>query len=244
MDRIYPMFPPHKMRIELFFGAGGSFFDLPKPKYGILNDFDDDVTNLFLVIMENRKHLVNLLRQVPISSSMLNHWKEVHEADRFYKAVRFLFLSNFTYLGKGNTLKLELGHPKEQIISQIESVFHQLSNMRICTYDFREVLPKVTFSKNVCRRDEAFMFLDPVYLDTENVYRVPKWIEKDTLDCLDLMVNEGIKSMMCEFNHPFVMKEAQTRNLIITPLKHRHSIKAKRQEIIITNYPIPVQLFN
>lgn len=53
-DRIYQQFPPHKMRIELFFGAGGAFFNMPKAKYNILNDYDDDVTNLYELLIADR----------------------------------------------------------------------------------------------------------------------------------------------------------------------------------------------
>ena len=50
-------FPKHRMRIELFFGAGGSFFYLPEPKYAIVNDLDDDVTNLYLTIQNHLERL-------------------------------------------------------------------------------------------------------------------------------------------------------------------------------------------
>ena len=45
--KIIPYFPPHKIYIEPFFGAGGMFFNKPKAKYNIVNDLDSDVFNLF-----------------------------------------------------------------------------------------------------------------------------------------------------------------------------------------------------
>ena len=33
MDKLLPLFPPHKIYIEPFFGAGGVFFNKPKAKY-------------------------------------------------------------------------------------------------------------------------------------------------------------------------------------------------------------------
>lgn len=38
--KIIPYFPPHKIYIEPFFGAGGMFFNKPKAKYNIVNDLD------------------------------------------------------------------------------------------------------------------------------------------------------------------------------------------------------------
>ena len=44
---IQKYFPPHKIYIEPFFGAGGMFFNKHKAKYNIVNDLDSDVFNLF-----------------------------------------------------------------------------------------------------------------------------------------------------------------------------------------------------
>ena len=50
-------FPPHKIYIEPFFGAGGMFFNKPKAKYNIVNDLDSDVFNLFDVVMNQKEEL-------------------------------------------------------------------------------------------------------------------------------------------------------------------------------------------
>ena len=113
-------FPPHKMRIELFFGAGGSYFYLPKPQYAIVNDLDDDVTNLYIVIQNNIVELKNLIEITPISMSLLEYWKKNIEIDPIRKAVRFLFLSNFTYMGKGDTLRIGLDNAKNSLLNNLD----------------------------------------------------------------------------------------------------------------------------
>ena len=52
---IQKYFPPHKIYIEPFFGAGGMFFNKPKAKYNIVNDLDSDVFNLFQVVMNEKE---------------------------------------------------------------------------------------------------------------------------------------------------------------------------------------------
>ena len=42
---IQKYFPPHKIYIEPFFGAGGMFFNKPKAKYNIVNDLDSDAVS-------------------------------------------------------------------------------------------------------------------------------------------------------------------------------------------------------
>ncbi len=238
IKEISKYFPNHRMRIELFFGAGGSFFNLPKPKYSIINDLDDDVSNLYLVIQNQKEKLRHEIEILPISETLIKYWKKNQEQDPIKKAIRFLLLSNFTYLGKGDTLRLGLDNSKKSILKNLDQTFEELKNCKITNRDFREVLPSISFTKGLNDKENCFMFLDPCYLDTEMTYRVPKWTEKDMIDCLELMVNCGIKCGMSEFNHPLVIAEAKKRGLNIITIGERSNIKNKRVEIYITNYSL------
>ena len=229
-------FPKHRMRIELFFGAGGSFFYLPEPKYAIINDLDDDVTNLYIQIQNDVERLRHEIEIVPISESLINYWKKKTETDPIKKAVRFLVLSNFTYMGKGDTLRAGLDNSKESILKNLTFTFQRLKNVKIMNRDFREVFPSISFTKGLNDKENCFVYLDPIYLDTEHHYRVPKWTKNDTIDCLEIMTNCGIKSAMSEFDHPFVIGEAKKRGLNIFRICDRANIKNRRTEILITNY--------
>ena len=237
-------FPKHRMRIELFFGAGGSYFYLPEPKYSVVNDLDDDVTNLYLVIQNRSDELIKAIEEMPMSESLLKYWKKNTETDPIRKALRFLLISNMTYMGKGDTFSFALSNIKQTTIDAIPATFKKLRNVKIMNCDFREVLPKITFSPKLNDKKDCFLYLDPVYLDTNHNYRVPDWKEKDTIDCLDIMVNCGIKSAMSEFDHPFVVSEAIKRNLNIIYLKERANIKNRRTEILITNYQVSQASFD
>ncbi|WP_395974217.1 DNA adenine methylase [Chryseobacterium cucumeris] len=229
-------FPSHRMRIELFFGAGGSYFYLPKPKYAIVNDLDDDVFNLYMVIKNNLEEFRQEIQIVPITESLLKYWKQNEEIDPVKKAVRFIFLSNFSYMGKGDTLRLGLDNAKVSILKNLNATFEALENVKIMNRDFRDVLSKISFTKGLNDKDKCFVYLDPVYLDTEHFYRVPNWKNEDSLDCLEIVANCGIKSAMSEFDHPFIITEAKRLNLNIIPIKSRANIKNRRTEILITNY--------
>lgn len=237
-SKLQPLFPEHRMRIELFFGAGGAYFSMPQPKYSILNDLDDDVFNLYMVLLEKRDELEYHIRLMPISQSLVTYWKKNRESDPVKKAVRFLLLSNFTYLGKGDTLRFGLDNAKKSLLKNIDFTLEYLQNCKLMNCDFRQVLPKISFTKGLNDKENAFVYFDPVYLDTDHYYRVPNWTKNDTLDCLDLMVNCGIKSAMSEFSHPFVTAAARERNLIITEICERANIKNRKTEILITNYEI------
>lgn len=236
--KLHEYFPAHRMRIELFFGAGGSFFYLPKPQYSVLNDLDDDIANLYLIVQNDRERLVTEIENLPLSESLIKYWKKNKETDPMKKAVRFLLLSNFTYLGKGDTLRVGLDNAKYTLLDSIEPTFKFLGNSKILNRDFRDVLSRISFSKGLNDKEKAFVYLDPIYHGTEYNYKVPKWSEKDTTDCLDIVSNCGIKSAMSEFDHPFVLEQSKERNLNIIYLGERSNIKNKRMEILITNYSI------
>jgi|SRR5438105_8324421 len=96
---IQKYFPPHRLYVEPFFGAGGMFFNKPKAKYNILNDLDSDVFNLFQVVSNHKEELERMVYEMPIHSDLLQYWKDNTETEPIRKALRFLFLSNFTFMG-------------------------------------------------------------------------------------------------------------------------------------------------
>jgi DNA adenine methylase len=235
---LHKYFPNHKMRVELFFGAGGSYFYLPKPKYAILNDLDDDVYNLYSVVLNQKDELIHQIQIMPITESLVKYWTKKIELDPLKKAIRFLLLSNFTYLGKGNTLRFGLENVKKNIIKNIEPTFLWLQDVTLMNNDFREVISKINFSKDLLTKEETFIYLDPIYLDTTHHYKVPKWTIKETEDCFKIMANSGIPSAMSEFDNPKVLKLATSYKMNVIYLKERNNIKNRRTEILITNYSI------
>ncbi|CAM4176598.1 MULTISPECIES: hypothetical protein [Flavobacterium] len=241
-EHLYSYFPEHKMRIELFFGAGGSYFYLPEPKYSILNDLDDDVTNLYHVIKTDRKEFEKEILMMPITQNLIKYWKNNQESDPIKKALRFILLSNFTYLGKGDTLRLGLDNTKRVLIKNIEPTFLKLQNTKITNDDFRNVIPKISFSKKLLTKKQSFVYLDPVYLDTEHYYKVPKWTETDTLDCFKIMQNSGINCAMSEFDNEMILDFASDFKMKVNYLKNRTNIRNRRNEILITNYNNTPQL--
>jgi DNA adenine methylase len=224
------------MRIELFFGAGGSFFYLPPPKYAILNDLDDDVYNLYKIILDQKDELIQQIKLMPITQSLIKDWKKNIVLDPMTKAIRFLLLSNFTYLGKGDTLRFGLENVKKNLIKNIEPTFLKLQNATLMNSDFRNVVEKINFSETLLKKSEAFIYMDPVYLGTEHYYKVPKWTAHDTEDCFKIMANSGIPSAMSEFDHKTVLDLARDYKMNVIYLGKRRNIKNIRQELLITNY--------
>lgn len=242
VDNIYPLFPQHDCRITMFFGAGGEFFNTPRAKYNVINDLDKDVFNLYKVVIEKPDELIETLTYTPVSATLLDYWKQNVPDDEILKAVRFLLISNFTYLSKGDTIKYGVGREKEAILKRIKKCRLRLGDARIMSEDFRNVLSKISFSERVLPKRRAFIYMDPIYLDTTHNYKVPNWDKTDTEDLFKIASECGIRCAISEFDHPFVIECARKYQMLVTFISNRRNIKNRRNEVLITNYE-PFDLF-
>ncbi len=233
-QKIYSHFPEHDLFIDLFFGAGGMFFTKPTAKYNIVNDLDDDVYNLYQVIRERPQELIQAWNATPIHSLQFLAWRKKRETDPIYKAVRFLVLSNFSYMGKGETLRLGFGGNKPDITEPVRLIQQSFSNTKFTNYDFRTILNKISLRKQ-SEKDRAFIYADPPYLGTDNNY-ISGFTQQDSHDLFDMLTGSGIRWAMSEFDHPFIMQTARDRGLNIIEIGERHNLKNRRTEFLITNF--------
>lgn len=238
-------FPPHKIYVSPFFGAGGMYFNKPKAQYNIVNDIDSDVFNLFQVVMNRKEELEQAFDLMPIHVDLLNFWKKNRETDPIKKALRFLFLSNFTYLGKMDTLVYKVvANPKKLFTENIARTFDLLQNVRFNNCDFRKFFKNLSFTekdfgKPSTQRIDTLVYNDGPYLGTTATYDSPKWCEQDIIDLLDINQQIGCKFAYSEFDHPFILQQAKERNLNVICIGERQTIKNRRTEILLTNYEIP-----
>ena len=89
-DKLYLQFPQHKTYIELFFGAGGMFFNKPLASNNICNDIDCDVFNFWNEVKFNRDALLKELEQLPIHDEIWKAYKKQKPLNNTIKS-RFVF---------------------------------------------------------------------------------------------------------------------------------------------------------
>lgn len=237
-EKIIPYFPEHKIYIEPFFGAGGMFFNKPKAKYNFLNDLDNDVFNLFMQVKNNRLALHQTIEAMPIHQTLMKHWKKSKEQDPLWQAVRFLFISNFTYLSKGYNIKFTADNSKQILLDRIEPTFKYMSDAKFMCVDFREVLKQISFQDKaqLCTRGDSFIYSDPPYRNTDGWYTHSKNTDQDIIDHFDMLQGSNIRFAMSEFNDEFIMSQAKDRGLNIIEIGERRNLKNRRTEILVTNY--------
>lgn len=239
--KIIPYFPAHRSFVDMFFGSGSILFAKPRVQYNFCNDLDNNVYNLFQVVKNRKDELVDYIIKTPIHQTLFKEWVKNEETDELWKAVRFLFLSNFSVLGKSDTLIFRQVNSKKTLLKEIDKGFENIQDIQFMNVDFRKVINQINFIQDG-RNDESttFIYADPPYLGTTSNYNLP-WTKNDTQDLIEICKTTDIKMAISEFNNPEVMEMAEGLNII--PIAERQTLKNRNTEILITNYENEVTLF-
>lgn len=242
-ERVQMYFPKHRNYVEMFFGAGGMFFNKPCALHNVCNDLDDDVYNLFYVVKNRKQELIESFTRTPIHQTLFKEWVNKKETDEIWKAIRFLILSNFSLLGKSDTLSFSQSHTKKVLLDAVEETFIRIKDVRFMNTDFRKVIPQLAFRDNrPNQRDFTFIYADPPYLGTTNNYNLPKWTISDAYDLFSICKDTDLKMAISEFDRPEILE--MTEGLNIYYIGERKNLKNRRTEILITNYAKPKTLFD
>tara|TARA_R110000824_G_scaffold395070_6_gene595410 strand:+ start:11106 stop:11879 length:774 start_codon:yes stop_codon:yes gene_type:complete len=236
-QQIQTFFPEHKIYIEPFFGAGGMFFNKPKAKYNIVNDLDSDVFNLFQVVMDQKEELEKAFYLMPIHSDLLEYWKKHKETDPIKKALRFLLMSNFGYMGKPDSIHFIDRPNKKRFFNVINECFNFLNkkDIKFNNKNFDVFLNSIIPIKDKSKRKNIFIYSDPPYLQTDDNYE-NSFTKADSLELFEALEKTGCKWAMSEFNNPFILEQAKQRGLNVHFLGSRQNLKNRRTEILVTNY--------
>jgi len=234
-NKIESHFPKHTVYIEPFFGAGGMFFNKKhKAKYNILNDLDEDVFNLWKVLIDNKDELVKQIELFPVHNALFQFWKTNKETDPMRKALRFLFLSNFSLYGKMDTMKLCSENSKEIILSNIENDYINLSDCRFSNKDAIDFLKSIAL-QTITEEQNALIYCDPPYLGTGNNYS-DSYGEDDLNNLIEYLKTKQWNFVISEFKSDRILNIASSHGLHVTEIGERKSIKNRSNEIIMTNY--------
>jgi DNA adenine methylase len=236
--KLLPYFPPHDIYIEPFFGAGGMFFNKPRAKHNFLNDNDDEVFNLYMVVLEERERLKFELSRMPVHQSLWRHWKTNIPEDRVLKAVRFLFYSNFGYMGKPETMDMGKSVQFSYLIGEVDSF--ALDGCAFGCSDFEAFVRSISFD---LENKASFIYADPPYLNQVHNYQEgDAWNESELARLFDVLEWRGCKFAVSEFDNPIVIQMAKDRGLQVHIIGERQNMKNRRVEILITNYEPSRQL--
>jgi len=239
-SEIQKYFPPHKIYIEPFFGAGGMFFNKQRVNNNLLNDIDSEVFNLWIVVNERQNDLNEFMCNTPYHQDIVNYWNTKKEEDCIKKAARFLYLTNFVFMGKGTTLKINASKNEFNLTLNEKLKFcnKMLIDCQFSNLDFRKFIRSINFGQDGRNAEkETFIYADPPYLGTKDNYS-NSFTESDCMDLLDCLQATKCKFAMSEFDNPFILEQAKERGLNVIIIGERQNLKNRRTEILITNYEV------
>ena len=237
-------FPKHDIYIEGFFGAGGLFFNKELAKKSILNDLDDKVFNLYQVVLNHKEEFKQQIEDLLLHGSLFEYWKKNKEQDPIKKAVRFIFLSNFSFMGKMDCFSLKCNtsfHNKENIINMLDQTYNKLKKCYFHNKDIVKFLNALPLKGKLNKyKDKSFIYLDPPYIETSNNYNQDKFTKEKFIEMLETVINMNVKFAISEFNNQFVIDECKLRelNIINVCTRINQQNKSNVEELLITNYDV------
>jgi DNA adenine methylase len=250
------------------------FFNKPLAKKNFLNDNCKPLIELFETAINKGEELAEYLEHSPYSQRLFNHFRDtppdtcefmknddvskefsfedivnaVMKNDDIVRAIRFLYLSNYSFLGGGETMRIETGNNKQILLKNLKEFLGSdyIKNTTFTSHDFRKFFD-VMHIRNESQKQRSFLYSDPPYFKTENMYgenfEEVKWKEQDVLDLFEANIKSEVKFAISEFNHPFILETAKKHNLNIIEIGERHNLGNRKTEILITNYEC-VDLFS
>lgn len=231
---ILQYFPEHDLYVEPFFGAGGMFFSKPKAKHNIVNDYDSEVYNLFRVVVDRMDELLSFWDIMPLHEDLWKFWKKNPEGDPIRKAARFLFFSNFSFMGRMTTMLFQRSNAHQLVADRVRSVQLQLKGVQFMNCDFRQVLTRISYRDQVGKA-KTFIYCDPPYLATKGG-NYDEFSLKDSTDLFDCLVASGCRFAVSEFDHPDILRLAAERGLRVIEIGERQNMKNRKMEVLIINY--------
>lgn len=260
LDVISPLIPKKiSTYVEPFVGGGAVLFEL-KPKKAIINDYNEELINVYQTIKNFPEQLLLLLEEHTTNNNE-EYFYKIRALDReeayedmtdVERAARIIYLNKTCYnglfrvnqAGQFNTPYGRYKNPNivnRPVINGM-SIYFNNNDIRIMDGDYKQALKGL--------RKGAFVYFDPPYLPisssssftgyTEGGFNLDKQIElKEQCDKLH---KKGIKFLLSNSDHKIIRDLYNSNGYIIETVKARRAINSKGNkrgeinEVLVRNY--------
>ncbi len=241
---IISYFPVHNVYCEVFGGAGHILFTKSKSPVEVYNDLDDNLTNLFIQIRDNKDKLLNLLENnTPVSRALfqkyLKTYQEGMEIDRAFKYFYVLNLS-FNSDIKGKSFRIT------KTRSESHRYFFKVDLIKLCSDRLKDiVIENVDFRRLIRLYDspDTLFYLDPPYYDKERYYTF-NFSETDHKDLADILQNIRGKAILSYYESLPLSYYKDWYQVSKRVVKHSDKLnKSRTDEVLLMNFKPLVQSF-
>lgn len=241
--------------IEPFIGGGAVLFHL-QPKKAIINDFNDELINVYKVIKNNVDELIEDLAQHKNEEEYyynirsLDRQEDFGDMDDIKRASRVIYLNKTCYnglyrvnnSGEFNTPFGRYKNPNiinEPILRAVHNYLNE-NDVQLNSGDYSLILQDLP--KN------SFVYLDPPYhplTESSNFtgYVQGGWNEADQIrlrETCDMLTKNKIKFLLSNSCTPFIKEQYQNYNIqVVQASRAINSVAAGRgnvDEVLISNY--------
>jgi len=240
---------------EPFIGGGALFFHL-EPKKAIINDYNDELINVYKVIKNNLEELLNDLRKHENNPEYFYQIRGIdrqplfEELTNIQRASRVIYLNKTCFnglyrvnsLGEFNSPFGRYVHPNivNEPVLRAVSKYLNSSDITILNGDYEKVLNAVT--------SDTFVYLDPPYhpiSESSNFtgYVQGGWTERHQIrlkKACDDLDKKGVKFLLSNSSAPFIKElYSEYKTHSINANRSINSVGEKRgqiEELLIKNY--------
>jgi DNA adenine methylase len=167
LKTLLPLIPAHRNYVEVFAGSAKLLFAKEPSPLEVLNDVNGDLINFFRVAKHRPAELAERFEQECVHAGRFRELRaEVPPNDEIDRALRFAYLSWYSFSGKGehfaraSAMYPRIKRPLDTIRSLLEQTSARLARVLIEQRDFADVLDRYD------HRD-TFFYLDPPYIEYE-----------------------------------------------------------------------------
>ena len=161
--------------VDLFCGSIAMLCYLPWDVKVVVNDINENLTNLYMVIRDRPSDFVSVVMKLPYSEVLFQKFKQDLKVDNFKsnldRAVAYYYVSFGAYRGRmdnplfrfSTSVDTNRAEDYQKGIQWILQLSMRLQNVEILNRDFRRVLQSYN-------AEDVFVYADCPYLGTEDYY--------------------------------------------------------------------------
>ena len=244
--------------VEPFVGGGAVLFDL-QPDNAIINDYNEELINVYRVVKEEPEKLLNFLEEHHKLNSE-DYFYKIRALDRndnyidmgyIEKAARIIYLNKTCYnglfrvnqAGQFNTPYGKYKNPNiinRPTILAMSKYFNEMKSLKIGSGDYANTLKGL--------RKGTFVYFDPPYLPISSASSFTGYTdqgfgyeEQERLkkEC-DKLNKIGIKFMLSNSDHPLIRELYKEYNIITVKANRSINSNANKRgeinEVLVINY--------
>ena len=245
--QLVPMLPVHERYIEVFAGGLSMLFRKKRVEKNIVNDFDNDIVNLYVSVAEKFDEFSNHVYWIPRSRKLFAKYQakilatkseiEIPDAKRaamYYYVIKNAFNKNvYNVMSKaeGGKVNWHTG-----LIEELKWSRKMIDGVIVENLDFRELVKRYEPQEGDC------WYLDPPYVvagEKKNYYFHDFTKEDhDALKDVCDKIHENKAKFMVSYDNRQVIKDL-FKEYNVNEIKTKYSgaaDKKERIELVITNY--------